>query len=118
MTAKRAKADPQAGPFHAFKVTHITRPGHGAPGSSEVTSGHLNGADAVEWILAAVRDHQLDPHADVHPAHGVPYGLAEALGLEGTQAATAAAAQWAQGQLAGGDPAGPGPGEGASGDDG
>jgi hypothetical protein len=77
----------------------VVRPGHGTPGSSEVTSGHLNAHDALAWIRGIGKDHGLDAKASVHPAHGVPVDLAEQLGLEGTQAAQDAAAKWEQAQL-------------------
>lgn len=97
---EQGKDPAHAGPFHSFKVTHIVRPGHGEPGSSEVQSGHLNIHDALAWLRGIGKDHGLDARQAIHPAHGIPPEVAEAAGLEGTPAAAGAAAAYHQDELA------------------
>ena len=99
MADKQASEVDTSGPFHSFRVTHVTRPGGGQGGGSEVSTGHLNAHDAIAWIRQVGKDHGLTAGASVHPAHGVPTDVAAVLQLDGPDPAAAAAAAWDQRQL-------------------
>jgi hypothetical protein len=58
-------------PAHSFRVTHVMRPGGQLGGGAEVTTGHLNAHEAMQWIRGLVAEHKLGLKDLVHAHWGV-----------------------------------------------
>lgn len=99
MAGKHPERDRTAGPFHSFRVTHVTRAGGHDAGSSEVSTGHLSPAAARDWISQVAKEHKIGQREPIHPAYGVPVDVAEQLGLDTPQDSPDASEAWEQAQL-------------------
>ena len=71
MAAKQDEPQGPDGVAHSFRVVHVMRPSGQLGGGSEVSTGHLNAHDAMDWIRGLVGEHNLSLRAKVHPAYGL-----------------------------------------------
>lgn len=56
---------------HSFLVTHVMRPPGSLGGGAQVSTGHLNAHEAMDWIRGVLKDHKLGLKDPVDPTYGV-----------------------------------------------